>query len=360
MRLLRVELRRLWARRLTKWASLVVVAVLALSAVTVLGTAEPPTEAQLAEAERFYQQELELWEENGEEQVASCEESEAADPTPGVDYGCDDLAPKREWFLPPQFTFVPPAGQTADDVSADMGLAPDVDPLVSEVHALPWNAWETGTNSIATYAVFFLVVAFALGVSFVTAEVTSGALGLWLTFEPRRQRVYWSKASAAAIGTLPFTVLGFVALVGVVYAIFASFGTLGDLTTERWFEIAAYGGRFVAAGAAFAMIGAALGALFKHAAAAAGVALVVAWGSTVFTMALGEAQRWAPSVNITAWLESGAVYGAQTCAAGTDGVVSCEWVERAVTQTQGGLYLVALTAVLTLVAALVFHRRDVN
>jgi ABC-2 type transport system permease protein len=363
MRLFRVELRRLWARRLTKLACLVVVAVVALTAFTVYGTAQPPTEAQLAEAERFYQQELELWEENGEEQVAQCEEDEeAAAATEGseVDFGCDQMAPQREWFLPPQFTFVPPTAESADHVAADMGLGEEVDPRVAEVYASPWNMWETGTSSIATSSVFLLVITFALGVSFVTAEVTSGALGLWLTFEPRRQRVYWSKAAAAAIGTLPFTVVGIAALVGAVYALFAGFGTLGDVTTERWIEIAGYGGRLVVAGAAFAMIGAALGALFKHAAAAVGVALVVAWASTVFTMALGEAQRWAPSVNLTAWLEGAALYGAQTCTAGADGRMECQWVEKVVTQTQGGLYLLVLTVTVTVVAALVFRRRDVS
>src|ERR671916_825277 len=125
------------------------------------------------------------------------------------------MAPRRDAYLPQTFTFVPDGENP--NLEAQYGVDPaTADPQVADIHASPWNVWGTGTNAIATSAVFLLAIVFALGVSFVTAEVTSGALGLWLTFEPRRQRVYWSKAVAAALGTLPFTVVGLAALVGTV------------------------------------------------------------------------------------------------------------------------------------------------
>ncbi|MEL7974250.1 ABC transporter permease subunit [Isoptericola sp. F-RaC21] len=362
-RLLRVELRRLGARRLTWWALAGLLAVACLTAFSVYGSARPPSAQEIAWAEDAYQQELENWEETGEEQVAQCEEGAESEGATPEDWGCDDLAPRREWFLPPEPTFVRDEVDLGD-ASALEALAEETgsstDPAVAAVNASMWNGWETGTPKIATSALAVLAVVFVLGVSFVTAETSSGALGMWLTFEPRRRRVFWSKAAAAGIGAVPLTALGVAATVAAVYAVYAGFGTLGDLTASRWVEIAELGGRVVVAGAAFAMIGVALGALFRNAAAAIGAGAVLAVLGVVASGVADAAQRWNPAVNLTAWIEGGAVYSHPVCAPAESGVVECPWVEEAVSQTQGGLYLLALTVVLLLVSVLVFRRRDVS
>ncbi|AEG44905.1 ABC transporter permease subunit [Isoptericola variabilis] len=350
-RLLRVELRRLWARRLTRWMTVAVLAVVAITGASAFSMASPPTEAQIAEAERFYADELAWWEEHGEEQVASCKEDEAAQPEP-VDWGCDDMAPRLEHFLPPTTTFVPSAEQRGS-------MGPEsTDPAVAAVYSSLWYGWG-GLAAAAQSATFLLVIAFVVAVSFVTAETSSGALGMWLTFEPRRQRVYWSKAAAAGLGTVPLVLLGWAAVVGVVYAAHAWYGTLGDVTPQVWGEVAAYTGRLVVAGAATAVVGVALGVLLRHAAAAIGAAVVLLWASSVFSYGLGELQRWMPALNLRAWVDAGATYGTTTSLVAEDGTYYEEWVERAVSQTQGGVYLLVLTALLTLVAVLVFRRRDV-
>ncbi|MFE6971021.1 ABC transporter permease subunit [Isoptericola sp. NPDC057653] len=362
-RLLRVELRRLWARRLTWWALVGVLAVAAMTAFSAYGSAKPPTEAELADAKQMYERELANWEESGDEQVAECKESEEADPDPAVDYGCDQMEPRLEWFLPPQPYFVPPAADVTDldTYAEERGLDPaDVDPRIAALDTAMWSDWGSGTQRIATTALAIVAIAFVLGVSFVTAETSSGALGLWLTFEPRRRRVFWSKAAAAGVGTIPLTVLGTVAVIGGVYAVYASFGTVGDLTSSRWAEIAGFGGRLVVEATALAMVGAALGAIFRHAAAAIGVAAVLAWVGTLVTASVDVAQRWSPVVNFGAWLQGGAVYNTERCTPGESGIVECAWVEKVVSQTQGGLYLLALTVVVLLVAAVVFRRRDVS
>lgn len=351
MRLLRVELRRLWARRITRWMSVALLAVVGITGASAFATAEPPTAAEIADAERFYAEELEWWEENGEEQIAACEEEQAAQPQP-VDWSCGDMAPRLENYLPTATTFVPGAEER------QMMGGESTDPAVVAVQSSIWNGWG-GLAAAAQSATFLLLVAFVVGVSFVTAETTSGALGMWLTFEPRRQRVYWSKAAAAGAGTTPLVLAGWAAVVGVTYAIHAYFGTLGEVTGDVWLEVASYTGRLVAAGVAVAVVGVALGMLLKHAAAAIGAAVVVMWGSTVFTYGLGDVQRWMPGLNLTAWVQGGATYGVTVPMVAEDGTYYEEWVERAVSQTQGGLYLLALTALLTLAAVLVFRRRDV-
>jgi len=358
MRLLRVELQRLWARRVTRWMCVLALAVVALSAVSAFGSAMPPSDAQLAEAERAYQEQRDWWDENGEEELAGCQEQEASDPDPNADYGCEYMEPQLEHFLPPTTTFVADDGAEPVDVfEGDDGA--DVDPQVASIQASQWNGW-SGVGMLDEVAVAFLLLAFVVGVSFVTAEVSSGSLGMWLTFEPRRQRVYWSKAAAAGLGTVPHVLLGFAATVGASVAFFAYFGALGDPTSDTWLQVAAYTGRLVVAGVGVSAVGVALGMLLRHAAAAIGVVVVVLWASGTFAFQLGEAQRWLPTVNLSAWLSAGKTFSVEKCTRGDDGSYACTYVDHAVSQTQGGLYVLAVAAALTILAALVFRRRDVS
>lgn len=356
-RLLRVELRRLWMRRVTWAACVLALVAVGIGVATQVGTARPPTDAQIAEAERFYADELAWWEEHGEEEVASCEEAEAAEGE-GADHGCEEMGPRLEHYLPPTSTFVPDAAELdGPSVPEDVdGAAPD--PAVAAVQGSLWSGW-SGLPSLVPVATGLLMLAFVVGVSFMTAEQGSGALGMWLTFEPRRRRVYWSKAVAAALGTVPVVLLGWAALVGGAYAVYARFGTLGDVTGPVWGQVAAFSGRLVLAGAAFAAIGVALAVLLRHAAAAVGVGAGVLWLSTVFAYSLGGLQRWTPALNFDAWLRGGATYEVVRTTMGEDGTYAEEWVTRVVAGWQGGLYLLVLTVALSLVALVVFRRRDV-
>ncbi|SKC65577.1 ABC transporter permease subunit [Krasilnikoviella flava] len=360
-RLLRVELRRLWARQITRWACVGVLALAAISGLAVYLSAPPPSAQEVANAQEMFAADQEAWETDGEQQVASCEADAEAEGRTPEEWGCDQMAPRLEYYLPPTQTFVPDATQQelmfgAEEVDADDDATAAA---VEEIRGSVWNGW-AGLASLDDVAVLLVLVALVVGVSFVTAEINSGSLGMWLTFEPRRQRVYWAKAAAAALGTVPLVLVGFALLVAASYAVYASFGTLGGLTGAVWLEVAAFTGRLVAAGAALAAVGVALGVLFKHAAAAVGVVGVVAWGSLVFGFGLGELQRWLPTTALTAWLQGGSVFSTERCTPSADGVFECLPVDHVVTTTQGGLTLLAVTAVLTLLAALVFRRRDVS
>jgi ABC-2 type transport system permease protein len=360
-RLLRVELRRLWARQVTRWACVGLLALVALTGLVVYLSAPPPTAQEVADAQEMFAADQEAWEEDGEQQVADCEADAEAEGFTGEEWGCDQMAPRLDNYLAPTLTFVPDAAQqelmfgTPEPSAGDDATAAAVD----EIRASVWSGW-SGLSSLDDLAVLLLLVALVVGVSFVTAEIHSGSLGMWLTFEPRRQRVYWSKAVAAALGTVPLVLVGFALLVAASYAVFASYGTLGDLTGAVWLEVAAFTGRLVAAGAAFAAVGVALGVLLKHAAAAVVGVGVVAWGCLAFGGALGEAQRWLPTTSITAWLQGGAVFTTERCTPSADGVFDCVPVDHVVTTTQGGLTVLAVTAGLTLLAVLVFRRRDVG
>jgi ABC-2 type transport system permease protein len=183
---------------------------------------------------------------------------------------------------------------------------------------------------------------------------------MWLTFEPRRRPVYLAKAAAAAVGALPVVLAGWLVVVGGLYAVHAAFGTVGDASAAAWTEVATFTGRLAVAGAAAAAIGVALGILLKHAAAAIGVAVGVLWATAFLGFGTGAAQRWMPVVNLDAWMRGGSTYGFSVVSSDDSGQYTDQWVERAVTQAQGGLYLLALVVVLSLAALLVFRRRDVS
>lgn len=360
-RLLRVELRRLWARQVTRWACVGVLALVALSGAATFLSAPPPSDQEVANAQEMFAADQEQWEKDGEQQVEDCEaEAEEQGMTPS-EWGCDQMAPRLDWYLPPTQTFVPDASQQemmfggAEPAGVDDATAAQV----AEIRSSVWNGW-AGLASLDDLAILLLLVALVVGVSFVTAEINSGSLGMWLTFEPRRQRVYWSKAVAGALGTIPLVLVGFALLVGASYAVYASFGTLGDLTGAVWLEVAAFTGRLVAAGAVLAAVGVALGALLKHAAAAVVGVGVIAWACFAFGFSFGEAQRWLPTTALSAWLQGGFVFSTDRCTPGADGVFECESVDHVVTMAQGGLTVAALAVVVTLLAALVFRRRDVS
>ncbi|MCB7137874.1 ABC transporter permease subunit [Cellulosimicrobium marinum] len=334
-RLLRVELRRLRARRLVRWAALVTVAVAVLTVVVAYVSSLPTSEAELAESRTYYEQARDDWEQNGEEYVAQCEEEQevAQETDPTADYGCDQMtAPKPEDFTTQPPTFVGDEG-----------------------------AWPVpGLTTLVQLAPLLTLFALLVGVSFVTAEISTGAVGLWLTFEPRRRRVYWSKALAASLGVLPVVLGAYALMAGGAAGAYALNGQLGDVTASTWAELGAVGGRVAVAAALVAATGAALGALLKHAAAALGLA--VGWFvvvENVLAVWAPEAQRWLVRTNLTGWVEGGTSYWVNECTTDTTGSV-CETVERTVSQTQGGLVLLGLTVVLSLLAVLVFRRRDVS
>jgi ABC-2 type transport system permease protein len=359
MRLFRVELRRLWWRRVTWGACLLAVVVAGITVFSGLGNASPPSAQEIADAERYYAEELEWWEQDGEEQVAQCREDEAADADPAADYGCDQMAPQLEFFLPPTVEYFPDAGAREWFTGVPVEGEPGTDPQVAEIQAGFWHGWG-GLPGTVTATWFLLMLALVVGVSFVTAEIGAGSLGMWLTFEPRRRPVYLAKAAAAAVGALPVVLAGWLVVVGGLYAVHAAFGTVGDASAAAWTEVATFTGRLAVAGAAAAAIGVALGILLKHAAAAIGVAVGVLWATAFLGFGTGAAQRWMPVVNLDAWMRGGSTYGFSVVSSDDSGQYTDQWVERAVTQTQGGLYLLALVVVLSLAALLVFRRRDVS
>lgn len=337
IRLLRTELYR-WSGRTLLWvlaAATVALAVLVpLSAWT---ESKPPSDQQYADA----QVQLDNIEPVPQADIDRCLEDQAAereatgDPT--LDFGCV-WEPKLEDFLPWRQYF--------------------------DTDAQP---------AVAGMAVALVLVGILMGASFVAAEFSTGAIGNWLTFAPRRGRVLTSKLAAAALAYLPTVLVATVVLVGGSWLAYSlndamqnpnvyddGTGTPQVLATPE--SLALMGVRIVAVAVAMAVAGAALGFLLRHTAAVLG--LVLGWAVLVEGF-LRNLVSWMPQytlgINLDAWVRGGTQYGVENCEYDPDtGETVCEYVEHYVSQAHGAVVLGIVVVVLVALSAVVFRRRDVN
>lgn len=334
-RLTLVELRRLAARAGVRWLVVGMLAVVALTAFGAYRSSRAPSQAQLDAAQQSYEQSLANWQVNGQEQIDSCRQAQedARKTDPRADFGCQYMAaPTLEQFLPYRTPF---SGNV-----------------------------ESWVEQLST---FLLLLALMVGATFVAAEFSTGSVTTWLTFEPRRGRVLASKVAVAALATGAVVAVVGALAVGAFWAVTAVNHFVGDTTPELWAAVGDQVGRLAAAGAGAAAIGAALAFLVRHSAAVLGV--VVGWLVGVdgilasqLSLASPGVRGWMVQTNLTAWLQGGLEqqYGVTSCTTGPSGVTSCDGgTALVVSMTHAGLLLLAVAAVVTALALLVFRRRDV-
>jgi ABC-2 type transport system permease protein len=327
--LVRVEGRRYRYRAAVRW--LAVVAVVAGLAVALLawGATRPPSAQTVTAAEEQFAQAQADWAENGEQYVEDCLAGEAQEreTTPDADWGCDDIEPRAEWYLLPQPTFAETAG-----------------------------SWVSGVT------VLLLLLAFAAGITFVTAEWGSGALGMWLTFVPRRGRVYASKVLVAALGVLPVTAVALALTVGGSWAAATVNDAVGDVSADVWQDLGEQALRVLAAAAVVGALGAALGFLTRSAAGALGIG--VGWLLVVDSAVSGFLPRltgWTLRSGLQAWVDGGLVYFVDVPCPPGDGEASLVCTAgRTLSAWQGGAVVAGVAALVVVVGGLVFRRRDVD
>lgn len=325
IRLTKVELRRLFARRLTAIGLLGALLGTGLLLFAVYQDSKPLPADQVASA----RVEFDRYAKSFPADLERCKADEAKQRESGepVVMGCDQMMPPvwEQWIKP--------------------------ETVFSE--ALP--SYLLG----GSYLLIFVV--FLVGAGFIGAEYSSGSIGSWLTFEPRRLRVYTSKLSAAFAGFIPLAV-GFVAvLVAGVWVIIDRNGSTAGMTAERWGDFAEAGLRITVLAAVVAALGVVIGGLFRHTAAALGLAmvyLVVVEG--MLGQLLTKQQPWLLRLNIDGWINHGTTYYVQKCAPVEGGGYGCESVEKHLSFGHSSVYLAVLTVVIMVVGGLVFRRRDVT
>jgi ABC-2 type transport system permease protein len=236
-RLVKVELRRFFARRLTLIGTAAAVIVTGLLLFAVWRDSAPLPEAQQRQAQQAYEQARAEWERTGRQQIENCRQTERSTMPDGSSV-CDHMEPRPEHFGKPVTVFK----ETAPD-------------------------YLLGVSFLAAF------VAFLIGAGFMGAEFSSGSIANWLTFVPRRLRVYWSKLLAAAAGPVPIAVgLGALMLAGS-WLIVGHHGTTAGTTGDVWTDLVSTAGRGVGLAAVAGVAGVALGGLLRHTAAALGIAM---------------------------------------------------------------------------------------
>lgn len=321
-----VEVRRLWWRRLTK---AVVVAVVLFTGATIYNAynaSSPERLAQQLDEYRTMQEQLPRMVEDCRKQQAM-ERDRSGDPT--IDFGCDQQgqAPTLE----------------------QMGLSlPVADSMTAEIAKVS--------------ALLFAFLALLLAASFVGAEFSTGSMGTWLTFQPRRVRVATSKLAAAALGGTVLAVLGLVLtnlgarMIAVVNRPGAGLQLPDPPAIGE--PLAVLGLRVVALTLGAGLVGAALGLLLRHTAAIIGVVLgfaVVIEGIVVQAFFEGRLQQWSVLKNMEAFVEKGTTYFAETC---TDS--GCDYASHTITYTHGWVYLLSLVLVIVAAGVVSFRQRDVT
>jgi len=325
-RLTRVELRRLFRRRLTLFVVLGILAAVGLQLFETGMEARPMSHSEQVRVTADYERARQDFAQNGEQQRQDClqaqEEARASDPS--ADFQCEMQEPTLAMFLKPELSFAE--------------AVPDV---------------------LSNGALLLLLAALVAGAGFTASEFTTGSIGTWLTFEPRRLRVYGSKLLAAGAGLVPLAVVTFALLTAGVW-VFASLWGRTAAPAGTWSHVAAVGGRGVLLAAAVAVVGSALGFLLRHTAAVLGVALGYAIaGEGILGSNVQALRPWLLATNVSGWLEHGTTYFRQVCTT-SDGGYSCNDVRLPLSFTHSATYLGVLVLALVLLTALVFRRRDIR
>ncbi|WP_102509734.1 ABC transporter permease subunit [Sanguibacter massiliensis] len=330
MRLIAAELLRARSRRAT-W---IILSGLVGLCLFFLGgnfvSTSMPSDQELAEQRVYFERDLADWKLNHQQYYDSCVSDAAANEQSPVDWGCE--------------------GYLEEPTFENYTWSPD-------------GFAERVTRETTGLLILAAALMFLLGASLTAAEHATGSLGNWLTFEPRRSRVFFSKLAAPAV---------------VAVCAAALVTALGVLGTAAWTELRGIPspepldtGKLVGAilrtsgvVVAAAVLGAALGSLLRHTAAVIGVVagyFVVV--EMVFRGMFWESalHGWFVSTRLLAITEGKTSYFVNVCAWNQDELYrECTQVEKFITAADATLYLGSIGLVLVVVSWLAFRRRDVH
>ena len=158
--------------------------------------------------------------------------------------------------------------------------------------------------------------------SFIGAEYSSGSLANWLSFIPRRGRVFASKLATITV----FSALVSAAATGLALTAALVIARAYDLPVGRLTAELGMLGRGVLVAVALAVLGFCIGTIGRHTAAAIGALLGYLFVWFVRSAMLSEAawaQRltpWTPEGNLAAVVKGGHQYFVPSRSIGPDGV----------------------------------------
>jgi ABC-2 type transport system permease protein len=234
------------------------------------------------------------------------------------------------------------------------------EPTVADFSVDPTPFKEAATTALELSSAVVALVAFMIAASFIGAEYSSGSIVNWMTFIPRRGRVFWAKL---------LTLVGFAALLGafgaaLVLASALALARLNDSHIESLRELAEMGARSSLAVIALTVLGFCFALVTRHTAGAVGVLLgyAIVWFLRMSVLAnqawVQRSIPWTPEANLAAIVQHGYTYSVPIQKVTADGM-NIDFVERTLSFTHGAVYWSALIALVILGSLLIFGRRDV-
>ncbi|HEY2671740.1 MAG TPA: ABC transporter permease subunit [Rugosimonospora sp.] len=339
MRLLGAELSRLVGRRFTKIMTGSVLLVLVIIGIGFAATSHhhnaATRAAALAQIQQIHQQQLQDQQDCEQQQKTGGTAPNGAIYPPGFD--CSQLgafSPTPDEvasFEPHQFTFRTDASDTIDLVG------------------------------------FLLVLlAFAVGASFVGAEWSSGGMMTLLLWRPRRLRVLSGKLAALLIGTLATGIVVSVAWVAGMWAIASTRGDASGITSGLLTSLALTDARALALILAAAVLGFCIASIGRHTATALGVAIgyvvIFELGARIVLRLIDvpRPERFFLSGYAAAWLDKRQLYVDDRACRHQFGPGSCEPIRWMIHMNQGAVVGGVLVAVVLLWTFVAFRRRDIT
>lgn len=334
--LIRVELRRILSRKILHLSVVAILAVLAITFYGLWQNTRPLADYQ-AEATANFEMAHQDWEsqqEGGqnEEMIDDClaqqERERELSGDPSLDFGCVWEEPVLEQFLQ---DFGPP----------------------SMVEVYRQTLVETG--------LLVLFLALIGGSTASAGEVGHRTLGTWLTFEPRRDRVFFSKVLASGLAGLVMAAVFIAVLLAGIPTIYRIRGVDDALSVADWGDVGWMAARLALLALVLGMVGAAAGLLLQHTGAVLGVAIgylmvVESMVNGLFTGLI----KYLLSNNIFAWLRDGHEAFTYVCTPSAEGGEMCQQKAIPISLEHGALVIAVVALVVILVSWLLFRRRDIN
>lgn len=328
--LIKVEMTRLRWRRAAIAMFLIAIVAPILIASAVLWETRPISDADIADAKQQAAQSAEMWRQDYEQCLSQPEDYD-------LPQGGDVTKACQEWtgYYP---------DQTEEVNWRDWIYRPALD--------LQAHLNESGT----AIAAILVIVAVLLGTTFVGADWASGSMSNQLLFEPRRARVWWSKAVAVAFAGVLLSLVGSTLFWGLLGA-GAAWRDIGG-PPGLWRDIAEHAGRTAILAAAGALAGYALTMLFRSTVATLGIVVVVTGLSSLIIglIPIDDPIQWQPTMHALAFLQNGFTYDYFPRNCYDSG---CEGSDRTISMLRGTVFLATLVVAAVGASLVAFRRRDV-
>lgn len=329
MRLVKVELRRLFTRKVV-WLALVAAVAIVLAALFGVHQQAQWVDESRARAQQMLEEAEKYWQPAPAADVKMCLEEQARARAAGdtaADFGCEQMArpPKIEDFY---------------------GTMPPMVDLYKDL------------LSTLVYPLLFL--ALAVGSTHIAAEFAHRTMGSWLTFVPRRVPVFLSKVLAAGLAALPVVGLALALVLVGVPAVLRFHGIDDGLIGEHWRDVAWMALRVLLLGSLAGIFGSCLAFLVRHSGVVLG--LVVGYLLIAEGLVRGLFPRltsYLLSVNLEAVVRDGTTW--EEWSGVCDEVTgTCAPIVHHISLTHGGVVLAVLAALFAGLALLRFRLSDVD